>query len=234
MHIKFVPIILLSAFIVGCTDTSGKTPDPDPGHKYEKYTVDFTKFDLSPYSNILQSKDSRFDPLLLEYFQHTTANLVTSFTSSGDNKERLLLNEFPGGYKSVQGLIIGSQNDDGEIEISFSKTLHKVSFEIEQYYKIYEGYDFGSKQIEIQYDCQDAYEDTGIFYGYSTITVNDQRWIGSGETYRYNDDYTAMYIDIPETNTASFIIDDDHITLTGLASERCRIYSVTLEFEIEE
>ena len=224
MRIKFIPVILLSLLAVGCNKPNGKTPAQEP--ECDTYVIDFTQFDLSPYSNLLQSKDSRFNSAILSYIQQKTGDVTTSLTSSGNNHERLSMSDFPGGYTNVQGLIIGSQSSDGEIELSFSKKLYKVSFEIEQYYKIYEGSYY---PIEIQYDCQDYNEATEEFFGYSTITANGQRWIGSGVTYHYNIDYTEMYIDLPETNTATFTIGSNQLTISGLASERCRIYSMTLD-----
>ena len=231
MRVKLIPLILLSLMVVGCSKTEDKTPDPTPEPECEQFTVDFTEFDLSPYANnLLQSKDSRFNSALLEYFQQSAGDRVTSVTSSGNNHERLNLSDFPAGFDNKQGLIIGSQNLDGEIDLTFSKTLYKVTIQIEQYYKIYIGHDFPTEQNEIQYDCQKYNEAKNEYEGYSTITANGKRWTGSGQTYRYFDDYSGMYIDIPETNTATFKINANQLKLEGFAGERCRIYSMTLEF----
>ena len=227
MRIKFIPVILLSLLTASCNFSTGN--DPIPFVDYKSFYIDFTEFDLSPYSNLLQSQDSRFNTDLLAYIQESTGEVVTSLTSSGGNRERLSMSDFPGGYTNVQGLIIGSEYNDGEITLTFSKKLYRVSFEIEQYYKIYEGYDFGTKQIEIRYDCLEYVELLDDYVGYSTITANGQRWKGTGQGYHYNEDYTGMYIDLPETNTATFTINSNQLTLTGLASERCRIYSMTLD-----
>ena len=234
MRVKFVPLIFLSIMVIGCSKQDNKNHDPDPEDdpqvEYEQFSVDFTEFDLSPYSNLLQSRDSRFNPALLEFFQQSAGDRITSVSSSGDNHERLNVSDFPGSFTNVQGLIIGSQNQDGEITLEFSKTLYQVTIQIEQYYNIYIGHDFATEQNEIQYDCQRYNEVKNEYEGYSTITANGKRWTGSGETYRYFDDYSGMYIDIPETNTATFKINANQLKLTGFASERCRIYSMTLEF----
>lgn len=219
----------LSILFVLLTASCG-TSTPSKQKEYVKYTVDFEQFNLGT-NKMYQSQEAGFDDTLLTYFQQATDNLTTSFISTKDNRVKIEESDFVEDHQNVKGLIIGSANYDGQIDLSFSKKLHTVSIEIEQYYNIYYGYDFGQKQVQIHYDCQEYDETLEEYVGFSTITVNDSRWKGTGETYVYNETYTEMIIEIPNKNTAYFEIDNNNLTLKGLASERCRIYKMTLEFE---
>ena len=224
MKLKLLPII----FAVSLISCGSKTPSNPK--EYVRYTVNFEQFDLGS-EKMYQSQEPDFDETLLTFFQQATDNLTTSFVATKDNKVKIEESEFVENYQDVKGLIIGSKNYDGEISLEFSKKLHSVSIEIEQYYNIYYGYDFGSKQVQIRYDCQEYDETLDEYVGYSTITVNGSRWKGTGETYVYNETYTEMIIEIPNRNTAYFEINDEELTLEGLESERCRIYNMTFEFE---
>ena len=224
MKLKLFPIILIAS-LVSCGNRA-----PSKEKEYVKYTVNFEQFDLGS-KKMYQSQESGFDETLLAYFNQATDNLTTSFTATKNNRVKIEESDFVENYQNVKGLIIGSSSSDGQIDLSFSKKLHTVSIEIEQYYNIYYGYDFGSKKVQIRYDCQEYDEELDEYVGYSTITVNDSRWKGTGETYLYNEDYTEMIIEVPNRNTAFFEINDTELKLEGLESERCRIYSMTLEFE---
>ena len=226
MKLKLLPIIFIAS-LVSC---GHKSPSKEKEKEYVRYTVNFEQFDLGS-KKMYQSQESGFDETLLTFFQQATDNLTTSFAATKDNRVKIEKSEFVEDYQNVEGLIIGSASNDGQIDLSFSKKLHTVSIEIEQYYNIYYGYDFGSKQVQIRYDCQEYDEALDEYVGYSTITVNNTRWKGTGETYLYNETYTEMIIEVPNRNTAFFEIEDTKLTLEGLASERCRIYSMTLEFE---
>lgn len=224
MRVKFLPVIF-AITMIGCSSSSN-TNNP----KTISYTIDFEQFDLGN-SKIYQSSETYFESTLLTYIQQATENTVTSFYATANNRVKIEESDFVEDYPNIKGLIIGSSSNDGQVGLTFNKKLLKATIEIEQYYNIYYGYDFGSKQVEIRYDCQEYNEQLGEYVGYSTITANGNRWKGTGKTYRYNDDYTAMFIDVPERNTATFKIDDYRLTLDGLESERCRIYNITLEFE---
>ena len=226
MKLKLLPIILI-ALLISCGNRASSKKEEK---EYVKYTVNFEQFDLGS-KKMYQSQETGFDETLLAYFNQATDNLTTSFTATKNNRVKIEESDFVENYQNVKGLIIGSSSNDGQIDLSFSKKLHTVSIEIEQYYNIYYGYDFGSKKVQIRYDCQEYDETLEEYVGYSTITVNDSRWKGAGETYLYNEDYTEMIIEVPNRNTAFFEINDTELKLEGLESERCRIYSMTLEFE---
>ena len=178
MKLKLLPIFIALS-VLGCQQNS------IPKKEYVQYKVDFEQFDLGG-NKMYQSKQDGFDDNLLSYFQQATDNLTTSFTATKDNRVKIEESEFVENYQDVKGLILGSKNYDGEISLEFSKKLHSVSIEIEQYYNIYYGYDFGQKQVQITYDCQEYDESLDEYVGYSTITANNSRWKGTGKTYLYN------------------------------------------------
>ena len=227
MNFKLLLVIPATLIITGCQTSGSKKAS-----EQVSYTVDFTKLDLSNDDNVIQSGSANFNSRLLSYINNSISDLTLDFSSSAENTVKVEKSDFPTGFDNEQGLIIGSKSSDGWVELNFSKKLIELSLQIKQYYNIYVGYDFGQPQNEIYYDCQEYDENNEAYVGYSKIVVNNDVWRGSGKTYRYNETYTSMYIDIPEENTANFTVNSNAVVLKSLeGSERCRIYQMTFTFE---
>ena len=242
-----IPSILFALLLTGCNNN--QTPNGNPGElgplvpgdppvvvvEYVEYTIDFEHFDLG-YNELIQSSDDDFNPTVLAYIQ-TQTDLVTDFEASDANSVRIKKDEFAGGYGSAQGLIIGSQTADGDITLGFSQKLAYVKVKAQQYYNIQTRYDNLNNQqyLDPNYDSgtdyvEDDSEDGYHFEGHFSLIVGEEIWIGPGEGYEYDADWNPV-INIPEVVEKEFDINSDILTIEGFASERARIYSITLGFE---
>ena len=235
--ITSIIFVLLSTGCNKTTTNSGNPgdPGPTPVDSFTEYTVNFENFDLHG-NKYFQSSDNTFNSTLLEYINRPLDGLASSFDSTGNNYVRIQKDTFASDYGTAEGLIIGSQENDGEITIGFSQELAYVKVKAQQYYNIQMYYDNANSlsYLSPNYDGQEYIEDDselGFHYeGHFSFIVNDDIWIGPGEGYKYNEDWT-LEINVPEIVEKKFDINSNSLTIEGFASERARIYELTFGFK---
>lgn len=243
MKLKYIiPALLFALPLVGCGSTNPingeDTPLPStPGPEgFMEYSVNFQTFDLGGQT-LFQSSDPTFDSTVLSYIQ-TQTDLVTSFDADDGNRVRIKVDTFDGDYGSVQGLIIGSQENDGYVTMNFSKELAYVKVKAQQYYNIQTRYYEESEYLDPNYDSGTDYvaddsEDGYHFEGHFSLIVGDEIWIGPGEGYEFDkENEWNPIVKIPEIVEKKFDINKNTLRIEGFKSERARIYEMTFGFAL--
>ena len=242
MKLKYIiPALLFALPLVGCGNTNpsneegGSLPSEPSSEGFAEYSVNFQTFDLDGQT-LFQSSDPTFDSTILSYIQ-TQTDLVTSFDADDGNRVRIKVDTFYGDYGSVQGLIIGSQENDSFIDLGFSKELAYVKIKAQQYYNIQMYHDNYNnlEYLDPNYDGQEYIEDDselGFHYeGHFSFIVNEEIWIGPGEGIEYEEDW-SIKINIPEIVEKKFDINSNTLRIEGFKSERARIYEMTFGFAL--
>ena len=200
--------------------------------EYDEYTLDFSSIDLGSKRQIFGTEDD-FTTLVNEALNdQVEEDLLTGINVTANNSVKLEQSDFPSKFENVQGLIIGTSKYDGEIEFQFSRKLHSVSIEIQQYYNIF----LEAGVVKTRYDGQRYVEEGDDYYyeGYYEVEVNEEKVEGSGVSYTYDDTWQVIELDppvIPEIETQTVTIDDTSLSIYGFAAVRTRIYKLTLQFE---
>ena len=231
MKYKLLPIILSGLLLVGC-NSNDKKPVTPPDPEFEEFIIDFTSFDLSPYTNnLLQSSDSRFQSAVISFLNENCNGLVTSIDYSDANKIRINRESFPSAFESPQALVLASQNYDGYLKMNFSKTLYSVKIKAQQYYSITGGYS-NDPHYYPYYDCQLYNEETYEYTGDpdTAIFINEEPTHIEAITYKYDEDgYPEP--NIPPICTEEVAINGDSLELWAWESYRIRVFELTLKFE---
>lgn len=231
MRLKILPLLSLSLLLFSCGN--GDTP-PNPEDQYVEYTVNFQTMDLGS-TMILQSSDSTFKDKVMSYINsnETFLNDLAVENPSG-NTVKIQKKIFYGDYGSAQGLIIGTQNSDGKLTLSFEKELSYVNIKAQQYYNPQLDYATNPPFVNPNYDGQEYIEieeDPGYYFeGYFNLNINNTLWRGNGEGIQYDDEWNII-INTPEVNERKFEIKDKELVIEGYASERARILEITFGFE---
>lgn len=200
--------------------------------EYEEYTLDFSSIDMGSKRQIFGTEDDFTTLVSKALNDQVEEDLLTGINVTTNNSVKLEQSDFPSKFDNVQGLIIGTSKYDGEIEFQFSKKLHSVSIEIQQYYNIF----LESGVIKTRYDGQRYVEEGDDYYfeGYYEIEVNEEKVEGSGVSYTYDDTWQVIELDppiIPEIETQTVTIDDSSLSIYGFAAVRTRIFKLILQFE---
>ena len=227
MKVKLLSIILCSILLTGCNQNNGKNNPNPPAPTWDEYVVDFSSLDLGS-SNILQSQDGTFKTKVLSFLNNSMDNIVTDISFTGNNKVKIEKSEFPAPFEQVQGLILGSQSDDGYLQFEFTKELLSVTFTIQQYYNIVAGYD-GDPHNYPYYDGQEYNYETEEYEGYTKIEVNEVSHEIESISFRYDDNGYA-YCDIPPVVEELAALGGNSLIVNGLAGMRTRIYSMKFLF----
>lgn len=238
MRLKTLPILSLSLLLFSCGNNGEQKPlepkEPETG--YSEYTVNFATIDLGT-SGILQSSDSTFKEKVMGFINGTNdflSDLEVEEPSS--NTVKIQKKVFYGDYGNAQGLIIGSQNSDGKITLSFKEKLSYVTIKAQQYYNPQMDYATTPPFINPNYDGQEYIEieeDPGYYFeGYFKLTINDTLWRGTGEGIEYDEDWNIL-VKTPEINERKFDIDSSSLSIEGYAGEKARILEMTFGFEIK-
>lgn len=223
--------VLLSTMLLS---SCGNEPAQEPiGHKTVSYTINFSNIDLGESKQIFGTQDAFKNKILEAINIDLEEPILLDVTTSENNSVKIEQSDFISGYTNVQGLIVGTANYDGSINFKFAKELLSVTIKAEQYYNIYTGYSSGTPSPEIHYDGQELVDNPDgedYYQGVFKIGVNTQEFKGPGKTYVYDEEW-HLIIDLPESKTETFEINDDELTIDGYAKYRTRIYEMTFEFE---
>ena len=199
--------------------------------EYEEYTLDFSSIDMGSKRQIFGTEDDFTTLVSKALNDQVEEDLLTGINVTTNNSVKLEQSDFPSKFDNVQGLIIGTSKYDGEIEFQFSKKLHSVSIEIQQYYNIF----LESGVVKTRYDGQRYVEEGDDYYeGYYEVEVNEEKVEGSGVSYTYDDTWQVIELDppiIPEIETQTVTIDDTSLSICGFAAVRTRIFKLILQFE---
>lgn len=223
MNTKLLTLLLCSLLLSGCGNAEGGPVDP-----LETYKVDFSKYDLGGVEQI-QSSDPTFKAKILSCINSSCSNQAESFECTENNRVRLVSNSFPGDFGSVQGLVLASQNYDGEITITFAKEIKSVTIKAQQYYNLTSGYGEDT-HIYPTYDSQ-KWDDVTSEYvpDEPTLEINEQVMTSLiNITYSFDDDGYAIPI-VPPICEQKFDINSKTLSVTAFASQRVRIYEMTFE-----
>ena len=199
--------------------------------EYEEYTLDFSSIDMGSKRQIFGTEDDFTTLVSKALNDQVEEDLLTGINVTSNNSVKLEQSDFPSKFDNVQGLIIGTSKYDGEIEFQFSKKLHSVSIEIQQYYNIF----LESGVVKTRYDGQRYVEEGDDYYeGYYEVEVNEEKVEGSGVSYTYDDTWQVIELDppvIPEIETQTVTINDTSLSICGFAAVRTRIFKLILQFE---
>lgn len=222
MKIKLLPIVIAIS-VLGCNQNTASKVE------YDEYTINFSQYDLGD-NELIQSKDATFIPNITSFVDSCTEEgFVEEMLCSGNNYVRLLKSDFPAKYTQVQALVIGSQNNDGIVQFTFSKEVHSVTIKAQQYYNIVGGYE-GDPHDYPYYDGPEYNYETGEYDSAKVkLTINyDNDWYINSKTYRYDNDGYAI-VDIPSIQTKTFKIDNNVLKIDGYASLRVYIHELTIK-----
>lgn len=230
MKTKLITLLLCSLLLSGCGNAEGGLVDPHgPVDPSETYKVDFSKYNLGGVEQI-QSSDPTFKTKMLSYINSSCSNQAESFECTENNRVRLVNNSFPGDFGSAQGLVLASQNYDGEITIKFAKEIKSVIVKAQQYYNLTSGYQEDT-HIYPTYDSQKWDEETSEYVpDEPTLEINEQVMSSLiNITYSY-DDYGYTIPVVPPICEQKFDINSETLSVTAFASQRVRIYELSFEF----
>lgn len=212
--------------------TSFEISVSDEAKEYETHNLNFSTIDLGSVNQIFGDQDL-FETIILDAANDgLEEGYLTDISTSKNNSVKIEKSDFPSAYSNVQGLIIGTSSNNGDMSFTFSKKLHSVKIKAQQYYNIFTAYYEGQPYDSAHYDGQE-YIDQGedsYYQGYFLLDVNDESYKGPGETYVYDEDWNLI-VSIPEIVEEEFVIDSETLTISGFESQRARIYEMTFSFE---
>lgn len=200
----------------------------------EVYTVDFSAMDLTGYSDILQSKDNRFKEATMEFINDNANNLLADIDYPDNNEIRFKKDDFPGSFNDPQALVLGSQNYDGYLEMTFTKTIKSVKIKAQQYYNLIKGYG-DDPNIYPSYDCQLWDDDLSDYIGDpdAALYVNNGEMHIDAITYEYADDGYTPIPNVPPMCQSTITINDESLLLWANASYRIRVFELQITFAAE-
>ena len=196
----------------------------------ETFTVDFSTLALGD-TNILQSSDSTFKEKTMSFINENVNDLLSDINYPNQNEIRFKKDDFPGEFADPQALILGSQNYDGYLEMTFTKTIKSVKIKAQQYYNLIKGYG-DDQNIYPSYDCQLWDDELSDYIGdpNSSLIVNEQEMHINAITYEYEDDGYTPIPSVPPICESTLTINNNTLELEALASYRIRVFELQITF----